>query len=319
MTLQSIFEQDRERLLQSMSGAPASEIIRIATQELDRVLYVYNQQTDDVTVLEAANAMIQTAKAAAGLIDTAGEARIYGRTDYPGGTTKVKNKLPVFFWLILAAGLLCAAGSVWLILRIRDVIPSLIPAGQAQGLPAWAWYLILPGAAMILLFLAGMSVRLRSRSEQLHAELTTDPQKVYNRLLSMILVMDRSLEDIASASGLKEKERIREETAAMDPAETELLASLLEDAYSRRDTDEQAAEAISQIKYYLHGRHIDVIDWKIPETGKDRKKNDTDQAAEPDRRGWFDMLPAYGAGTIRPALASDGKLLKKGLASEGRR
>ena len=35
------------------------------------------------------------------------------------------------------------------------------------------------------------------------------------------------------------------------------------------------------------------------------------------RRGWFDMIPAYAAGTIRPALTADGRLLRKGLASAG--
>ena len=33
---------------------------------------------------------------------------------------------------------------------------------------------------------------------------------------------------------------------------------------------------------------------------------------------YFDLMPGKQGGTIRPALVSDGKLLKKGLASSGK-
>ena len=32
---------------------------------------------------------------------------------------------------------------------------------------------------------------------------------------------------------------------------------------------------------------------------------------------WFDMMPSFKEGTLRPALTKDGTLLKKGLASGG--
>ena len=91
----------------------------------------------------------------------------------------------------------------------------------------------------------------------------------------------------------------------------QLLAQLLEDAYGRRDEDEQAEEEISQIRFYLHGKNIDVVDWPGEPVGQSGG-----EAAVP--AGWFDMMPAYSGGTLRPALVADGTLLKKGLASAGR-
>ena len=108
--------------------------------------------------------------------------------------------------------------------------------------------------------------------------------------------------------------RLKKQAAAADPAELELLSRLLEDAYGRRGEDELADEEIGQIKFYLHRKNIDVVDW-TDNTGKRGGKEDSDSAA---RTGWFDMIPAFTAGTIRPALVADGRLLKKGLASEGR-
>ena len=59
-------------------------------------------------------------------------------------------------------------------------------------------------------------------------------------------------------------------------------------------------------RYYLHCKHVEVTDH--------------DAASSGDAGGtenWFDLIPAYETGTLRPALVSEGKLLKKGLASLG--
>ena len=59
--------------------------------------------------------------------------------------------------------------------------------------------------------------------------------------------------------------------------------------------DGEQAEAI---RFYLHKAQVDVLDFA------------------PGRESWFEFLPAGGEGTIRPALVSEGKLIKKGLASK---
>lgn len=80
--------------------------------------------------------------------------------------------------------------------------------------------------------------------------------------------------------------------------ELELYAGLLE-AHASRDA-EYALEKLSDVRYYLHQKDVDVVDYSA------------------DHESWFDLLPAEEAGTIRPALAKGGKLLVKGLAAEGR-
>ena len=307
MTLQELFEQNKERLMQIAAGQDSGRMITDLQSELDRMLYTYNDAEESARVREAANAIMQTVKASAGLLDTDGEPRIYSRTEY--GTREEKRRLPFWFWLFLCAGIVCTGVFVYLILRIAGDIPALTPAGQAGGLPAWCWYLIMPAAAMIFYFLAGFLMRGRQPKEsaQLYAEVPADPQKVYTRMLAAVLTADKCLEDIRSAEALQERQKAHEEIRDVDPAELDLLSSMLEDAYSRRDTDEQAAEVISQIKYYLHTRHIDVVDWQAAKAAEEGGP----------RREWFDMLPAARADTYRPALAADGRLLMKGLASEG--
>ena len=54
---------------------------------------------------------------------------------------------------------------------------------------------------------------------------------------------------------------LKEQASALDGAELELLSQLLEDAYARRGGDGQAEEEIAQIRFYLHRKNIDVVDW----------------------------------------------------------
>ena len=300
MTLQSIYEQDKERLVSVWSGAEKAAIIKTVESEYDRLLYAFNDQEDDPRVREAASAMIRTAKTSAGLIDTAGVTRIYGHRDYIGGekgTERGAGKILRRFWVLLVLGLLCAVPYVYITYHLLSQVSS-----------EWRWYLLIstPVAAMILLFVAGICLRreVLPDGEQMRAEVLTDPMKVYHQVLAVVLMIDKVLEEIRSAGRAEEKQQLREAAGNVDTEELELLSMLLEDAYARRESDEQAAEMISQIRFYLHRRHIDVVDWN---------GNDSTGA----RRNWFDMIPAYNAGTIRPAFAAEEKLLKKGLASSG--
>ena len=85
----------------------------------------------------------------------------------------------------------------------------------------------------------------------------------------------------------------------MEDAQIELLSELLEIAYAQKggDTRAEAEEMIAQIRYYLHGQNIALCDYA------------------PERRSWFELLPARAAGTIRPAIVREDHLLRKGVAS----
>ncbi len=93
MTLQTIFEENKERLTSALSGAEPVSAIRALHAELDRILYAFNDQEESDRVREAAGSMMQVAKAACALVDCAGETTIYGRTEY-GGLPPKKGKCP---------------------------------------------------------------------------------------------------------------------------------------------------------------------------------------------------------------------------------
>ena len=75
----------------------------------------------------------------------------------------------------------------------------------------------------------------------------------------------------------------------------QLYSDLLEALYS--GDAEYAFGRLEEIRYYLHGRQVEVVDC----SGENAK--------------YFDRMPSSVSGTLRPALVSGGKLLKKGLAS----
>jgi hypothetical protein len=83
-----------------------------------------------------------------------------------------------------------------------------------------------------------------------------------------------------------------------DGAELAMLSDLLEAAYS--GDGEFALEKLSGIRYYLYKKQIEVIDYSK------------------DTAAMFDIMPAKGkASTMRPALVYQGRLLRKGIATEG--
>ena len=306
MTLQTLLEQEKERLISALSGADPVSAVRSMNAALDRILYAFNDGEENPRVREAADGMLQAAKAACSLADCAGETTIYGRTEY-GKTVPGKRKLSKGGLLLLVLGLIGAASTV---------LGAQFLASSAAGLPP-RWVLAgVPLLTAAALFFAGMLLRRgkETSKETLHAETKIDASLAYNRLLSVILVIDKRLEEVRSAARQEEKARLREQASALDGAELELLSRLLEDAYGRRGEDELAEEEISQIRFYLHQKNVEVVDW----TDDAVQQSGTEGGAAVINSSWFDMIPAYSGGTIRPALVADGKLLKKGMASAGR-
>ena len=216
MSLQAFLEQDKERLLSAVSGADPEAAIRAVQAELDRLLFAFNDGEDDERVCEAANAMIQAAKASASLIDTAGETKIYGRTEYGAGEEEKKERrVPPVFWILLIAGIACA-------------LPLAIGYWSANRGLTLGWFpivkLILPFAAMLLLFFAGLSLRIRRKKpkEELRTETTVDSRKVYNRLLTAVVVMDKELDGIREAEEIRRRKQLAG-PGGIDDSELELM------------------------------------------------------------------------------------------------
>ena len=136
------------------------------------------------------------------------------------------------------------------------------------------------------------------KKTELQTEITMDGESIYQALHTAVMVMDKNLEDVRSSS---EWEARRKENAGEAPAlasdEADLYGALLEAWYSK-DGD-MALDRLADLKYYLHKKGIDCVDYSA------------------EHAAWFDMMPSFKEGTLRPALTKDGTLVKKGLASGG--
>lgn len=289
-SFQNLLEQDKERFLSLLSkNTSTAAVIKDVEAEFDRLLYAFNNENENDAVKDAARQMIQTAKSAAAFLDTAGETRLWERTAY--GAKTEKGKRSFFFWLFLVLSVLALAGYVgYLYYLMRTPLNS-----YKDYLP---FALAVPVALLFLL--AGITSK-RKKVEvkrDLEAEVSTDIQKVYRSVLSAVLVIDRNLEDIRTEERIQLRKQMKEHKDSLDKEEIDLLAHILESAYSTKQ-EEASAEMISQIKYYLHGKKIDVVD------------------LSEENSAWFDFIPAYDEGTIRPAFVIEGMLIKKGLASGG--
>ena len=324
MTMQTVLEDDKERLLSRISDTDRNGVIRELQSELDRVLMTFNEEESSEIIRETVNAMMQTARSAVNLIDIEGTARIFGQTQYRTGekestfttVSKKKNhtrghpagKPSLRFWILLIMSILCM---IW---TVYSAAPILGTTDGKSFLHILAGAILTAGTA----FAAGESIKSPGvfSAEKLFAEASVDPEKAYRALLSVILTMDQVVDSIRASEELKKRSALtgdQEHGVPADPAELELMAQLLEDAYSRKQEEEQAEELCMHLKYYLHQKEIDVVDYEKlqanPGTSKDRETLL--------HEAWFDLIPAYAPGTIRPALVRNGILLKKGLASNG--
>ena len=284
MGTRELLEQDKGRLLQRLESAgQPQEAIRIMEDEVSRILYKYNQDCPDERVSEEALYSLQTVQAALPLADSAGRVSAYQRTS--AASRKQPGKA---FTLPLAAAAVMSAASVLM----------MVFAGKGALLTCLPVSLLLAAGGLGLAFYAGRkngNAPARPSQDDQYYEVSLDHNKLYHSLLAVLTVVDRNLGEVENAAKLNmaDSAEIRREA---DTPQLNLLADLLEQAYTQKE-EEWAEEIISEIRFYLHRKGIDTLDYS------------------PDRSKWFDMMPAQSDGTLRPALVEDGVLLKKGLAA----
>lgn len=291
-TMLHFLENDREKLLHAVTTARTPEKTQDAViAELDRLLYQYNEQDASDRLKESAASMIQTARHMVPLLTGYGDVRVWERT--VGEESKGAKGKKLWFWVFLIVGLGCFAAT-FLLFQMAGISFAMRDALIPLGL------LVLSLAALFLsgLFLAkSRSVTVEKKTE-LQTEITMDGESIYQALHTAVLVMDKNLDDIRSSS---EWEARKKETAGDAPVlaseEADLYGGLLE-AWYTNDGD-VALDRLADLKYYLHKKGIDCVDYS------------------PEHASWFDMMPSFKEGTLRPALIKDGTLLKKGLASGG--
>ncbi len=289
-SMQSLLDKDKERFLNEIRGVTDTEDLKKKIDaELSRILFLYNEAEESEAVKTAAYSIIQCLRAACSFVDSVREAKLYSVTALD--RQEKKHTVPAKAWVFAGIGAGCAAGAVILLLL------SVRAAQLIINLPLFA---VLMAGALLFIFLFGMYLRAPAKegNKNISAEILYDDEKIYRHLYSSILTADRMLDDIRSQELIERRHLAEKERNEVDQREISFLSQLIEDAYAQKST-EYGMETISNIKYYLHSRHIEAVDYSRQE------------------QAWFDVLPGEG-GTLRPALVMDGVLLKKGLVSGGR-
>ena len=295
MRLAEILEKERGGIRTQLLDADTPEAAQgVLGRAVDKLLYHYVEDSPSDREKETASHMAECAKASVSLVDTAGEPEVWEKnaagTDIVVRKQKTFNPLGVLIFLI---GLVLLTAGVVLIM-------TKVPQITKDGI--WEIPLSFAAGGVVVTYLGGLFSRRRKKEEpKIETEkkvlLHTDPDKLYRSLQAIVITMDRQLE----IAGEEERADLRRLTAKEeDPLpreELELFAGLMEAAASR--DEEYALEKIEDVKYYLHKNHVDTVDYT-------REHED-----------WFELLPSEEAGTIRPALVSEGRLLVKGLAAGG--
>ena len=288
MKMLEYLEQDKEHLLTELAKAAVPEKAAVVLEnELDKMLLRYNDKCDNERERDAAAYMMQAVRLALPLVDSVGETKVWERET---SAASAKKNIPALILLVIGALLLVAA-----------LIPNMVIT-ESTGLETTETMRYGFGAAGLLLgFISGIlfGKPAKAGSKEQQVEVRIDSAKTYRSLRTAILSVDQSLEEIQAAERWAKREKAGEiDGKQASSAEIDLFSDLLTASYS--NDSEYALEKIGEVKYFLHKQQIDVVDYS----------QDTKQ--------YFDLMPGKQAGTIRPALVADGKLLKKGLASSGK-
>ena len=300
-------DADRERVLTYLQGASTpADAQEVLEKEADRLLLQYNEECTSVRVRDAASGMVQALRSSMPLLDSTGAVHVWRREDGQSsaggkkGTEGIRGRS--------LSGILLGIG---IVLSVAAFAVPAMTVGGTAALGSLLKGILLPVAGGGCLYMAGRSAGSNTRigigrtggsadtsSERI--EITIDPEKLWHSLRGAVMVIDRNLD---TALESETAERHKELAAAagargITAEEIELFSGLLEMA------DAENPQMAADIRYYLHKKDVDVLSWS------------------PQNAAWFEQLPSLQGKisgesdvvTIRPALAQDGKLLKKGVA-----
>ena len=301
MTLVALLEADREMLMGSLCADRSPQAAQTAVEkELDRITLRYAEQAEEPAVVEAAQLTLKALRSALPLMDAVGEVRRWEQTALEPVKRKPWTRSAVIL-LLLGLLLNLSALTALAVLSYRFVEPLILLEASTPAL-----------LSMAVLFFAGLrydkhkpepaKVALPAARE----EFLIDPEKVWHQLRGMLLLADNALENVERREMLKAQalpapapalpEPIDTAGTELNPRQAELFSGLLEVAYARDDAD--IREMAENVAFYLHGVGVEVTDYA------------------PGREACFEFLPAPTSGTLRPALMSGDKVIKKGLAAK---
>lgn len=277
MKLTELLEEEKDAMLRAARAAATPELaLEAVGRTLERMQYAFNDAAPTQTLRENAAAMLGAVRAALPLLDCGGEPELVETR--PGkGLTLTPLQLVL---LALGCALCVAAGGLMLY----------------HDLP-WPTAL-LPVLGGLLLAAAGVLLSKSRPPAQRRIEVRTDWDRVWRTLHTAALVMDRTLEDAAAAE--RWAERKKAETApALDAAETELIAELLEGLYGGDGAF--ALEKLGAVRRYLRARGVETVDY------------------DEEHARLFDRMPGEQTATLCPALLQGGTPLRRGLATVAER
>ena len=276
MNARELLEDDKERLIIGLSASDTPEdAVRLLDDELSRIQLRLAAQNED-TAVSARAPLLASARAALSLIDSAGDVKVYSPVNAKSG--KSTALLPA----AAAAG--SAAGGA-LLLTLAPA--ALTPVG-----------IVLMIAGAVFAFFSGTRFgagKPAQRSED-KLEIVLDGEKIYHNVKNLLTVVDETAREA-------ENERLAAlpEISAGGEVPEELLAlfSQLLEAACRNPEDPASKDTVSEIRYYLHRRGIDILYYNE------------------ETRKYFSLMPGNKTRTLRPALVKDNVLLIRGLAAGG--
>lgn len=297
MAMIDYLEKDKEKLIAGLSEAKTPEKAgRILEEELDRLLVRYNEQCGSERGRESSAYMLQTARAAVPMIGTSGEPKVWEYSMGSGKGAAAKPPVPLGSRALLITGIVCAVISVVMPMGVSALI-------HIAALPASILFLV---CSLLAMYGAGIfhnaPVKIPEAEKKQMIEVPVDAGKIYRVLRAIVLSVDQTLNDIRLSEEWDKTHAaagtLPGQAGEPDPSEMALLSDLLEAAYSGDGSF--ALEKLSGIRYYLHKKQIELVDYSK------------------DTAGMFDIMPAKGSSsTMRPALVYQGRLLRKGIATEG--
>lgn len=321
-SLTSLLEEDRERMRSQIEADRSVEnTSKVLEKETDRLLMRYSQEQVPEVRLLAARHLLQAVRTSLPVIETISDVEVWQKE-----TPEQQQKRSPAGILFLASGI------------ALTVVPSLLHPGTILCALIGAVCLGIGG------FLLGRK-ETRERSGRSYGNMAgtgrsnapgtqapgiqkkylVDPDGVYHLMKAAVITVDHSLDSLPipveaggyagiksapyggnSEAGMAALPGLDRPAALQDhatPSDLDFYGELLESSYSiarQNLSDRTAREQIENLRYFLHGKGIEAVDY--------------DEKAD---RAWFDFLPPGGGRmTLRPALMKEGKVLKRGLASE---
>ena len=292
-SLVALLDEDREQVLANIARDRTLPAVQaVLEKEIDRVMYRHAEACGDVALRDSARNLLQAMKNTLPLMDAVGEVRTWQK-QYEAPENKGLRFGPVALGALLGG----------LTLVLASVLAGLLNS-RMGGVLAFLKVLLPVAVGCGLLFWSGLQAAKPKSTqpaekgpEATRTEYLADADKAWHCLRGALLQADGQLKRIAEENALlKQRQAESAPEGELSSAALDLFANLLESACA--SSDDSAKEAASAMRFYLHNAGIDVTDYA------------------PGKEAWFEFLPAARPGTMRPALVSGGKLVRKGLASK---